>query len=282
MTLAHNLETSAPNGLAVDPQQQERLAVQQEVVDFLKSGVAFDGQSVERIDTHISHLFLVGERVYKMKRAFQLSFLDHTSLKARRIDCEREVTFNRRTAPGIYLGVVPVTRREGGLELRGAGEPVEWLVEMKRFDQHTLFDNLIQSESLSPNLVFDLAEQIARFHLSAERTKSSGSATSNQETIVGVRRSLLKSSGTVFVEADVEAWSERINAELQSLAHFIETRRRMGFVRHCHGDMHLGNICLVGGRPTLFDAIEFNDEFSCIDVMYDIAFTVMDLIANPG
>lgn len=251
---------------------------QLDVVRILASGDAFGQVPDERIDTHISHVFLVGLFAWKLKKAIKLEFLDFTSLEARRVACEREVEINRRTAPEIYLGVSAITRSGNSLELDGDGEVVDYIVKMNRFDDQTLFNRLYARNDLKETLISDLAEQIARLHLSAEHQPAFGGEQSVRHTLQGLVKTLSRFDGDLFPEGSVANWALKMEAELNRHSRRLDIRRRAGFVRQCHGDLHLGNICLINGRPTPFDAIEFGDEYSSIDVMYDLAFPVMDLV----
>ena len=144
---------------------------QEEIISFLSRPQAYgsDTGEVERIDTHISIVFLVGEHAYKLKRAVRFAYLDFSSAARRRRFCEAEVEINRRTAPGLYDGVVAVTRdRTGRLALGGDGEPVDWLVVMKRFDQAGLLDRMAERGALSDGVIVRLADRVAAFHAAAE------------------------------------------------------------------------------------------------------------------
>lgn len=254
---------------------------QSEIVAFLSDpdnwgeGVT----DVERVDTHGAMVFLGGDRALKLKRAVKFDYMDFSTPARRKAMCEEELRLNRRTAPGLYRRVVPVTRRaDGGLELGGDGEAVDWLVEMTRFDQDTLFDRLARRDALTPALMTALADEIAAFHTAAEPRQDYGGGDDMANVVEIDRAQLERYAGTVFDAADVEALSRRSRAAVRRHRRLIEARRRNGKVRHCHGDLHLRNICLVDGRPTLFDAIEFNEMFAVSDVLYDLAFLIMDLL----
>ncbi len=251
---------------------------QAEIIRFLADPDTYGVGSVDRIDTHVNHVFLAGDRVYKMKRAVRFPFLDFSTLAARKAACEAEVALNRRTAPALYEGVVAVTRRTGGrLVFDGDGEPVEWVVVMRRFDQDTLFDRLAGRGGLDEPLMRGLADRIAAFHQEAERRPDQGGdkgvrfvVESNMETLEGPAAGPLD-------EEKVARLGSTWRDSLDRLAPLLERRRESGFVRRCHGDLHLRNICLIDGRPTLFDCIEFSERIACIDVFYDLAFLLMDL-----
>jgi aminoglycoside phosphotransferase family enzyme/predicted kinase len=252
---------------------------QQEIVRFLADGRALGGP-VEHIETHISHLFLCGDRVWKLKRAIRLNFLDFSTADRRRATCEREVALNRRTAPDIYLGVVPVTWDGKALALDGAGEPVDWLIVMRRFDQETLFHRLAERGALTRPLAAAFAEQVIAFHGAAQRCPDRGGAATIRKNARDIADNLRAMRADLFPPADVEDWARRIDVAFAGEAALLDRRRDAGLVRLCHGDMHLANICLIDGRPALFDCIEFNDDIACIDVLFDLAFALMDLIAH--
>jgi aminoglycoside phosphotransferase family enzyme/predicted kinase len=248
------------------------------VIDFLAAPSTHGGAPVERIDTHASIVFLAGARAYKLKRAVRFDYLDFSTSERRRSLCEAEVRLNRRTAPTLYRGVVAVTRQDDGLHgLAGNGSPVEWLVEMNRFAQEALFDRLASAGALGIELMSPLAAAIADFHESAEHRSDHGGRAGMAWVIEGnaagfaeFGRPCLEPSATYRLTTD--SWRE-----LDRRAEMLERRRKSGFVRQCHGDLHLRNIVLLDGRPTLFDGVEFNDEISCTDVLYDLAFLLMDL-----
>lgn len=257
------------------------VADQKEIAAFLADPANWQRgvQRVERIETHGSMVFLGGDLALKMKRAVKLDYMDFSTLERRRRFCEAELRLNRRTAPGLYRRVLPVTRGEtGALALDGAGEPVEWLLEMARFDQDTLFDRLAGRGELTPPLVERLADAIAAFHAAAEPCPDGGGSAAMAAVIEANRQDFEGPYAAVLDQASVAAVIAGQQARLAATAALQDRRRRQGAVRRCHGDLHLRNICLVEGRPTLFDCIEFNDDFAVIDVLYDLAFLVMDLM----
>ncbi|MGC2855744.1 AAA family ATPase [Novispirillum sp. DQ9] len=241
--------------------------------------------AVERVDTHISAVFLPegSDRVIKVKKAVTLPFLDFAPLEARRLACEREAAINRRTAPDLYLGCAPVVRRDGALAIGDAGaaegEVVDWVVLMRRFDRATQFDRLAAAGKLDRNTLLDLAEAVAQFHEAAESVPDPrfGGAAAMAATVEGNAAAFAAFRGTVFDAAAVDAVLDRSREACRRHAALLDARRVAGLVKRCHGDLHLRNICQMGGRTVLFDAIEFNDDFAVIDVLYDLAFLLMDL-----
>ncbi len=262
---------------------------QDEVIAFLSRPEAYDagGGVVERIDTHGAVVFLVGERAYKLKRAVSYSYLDYGSVEKRRRFCEAELALNRRTAPELYLAVEKLSRDgDGALRLGGDGPAVDWLVVMRRFDQDALLDRVAARGELDRGLVLALADRIVAFHREAEPTPGFGGHAGMAEVLRSDVKNLRLGVPAAFDAASVEALAEEATATLDRLGPLLDRRRDEGRVRRCHGDLHLRNICLVDGVPTLFDCIEFNDSIACIDVLYDLAFLLMDLdhrgLAGPA
>lgn len=261
---------------------------QREVAAFLEDPRTYGGAEVERIDTHAAMVFLAGDRAIKLKRAVWFPFLDFSTVDLRRRNCRREVELNRRTAPDLYLDALPVTRETGGgLALGGTGEPVDWVVEMRRFEQDDLFDRMAERDALDTDLMLDLADAIAAFHREADPVRKAGGA-DGMRWVVDDNMEELAAMDGVFEPAPVENLADQSRAALDRVADLLDARRESGFVRRCHGDLHLRNIALIEGRPTLFDCIEFNDDIACVDVLYDLAFLLMDLdhrgrrdLANP-
>jgi aminoglycoside phosphotransferase family enzyme/predicted kinase len=233
---------------------------------------------VERIDTHAAAVFLSGDRAYKLKRAVRFDYLDFSTPERRRQACEAEIRLNRRTAPALYRRLVAVTREPGDrLQIDGSGVPVDWLIEMERFDQEALLDRLAVAHRLDLELATALADAVAAFHLQAEPRTDHGGHAGIKWVIDGNAAGLTDYGRGLLDPAMCEGVVAAERRELDRQGALLESRRETGRVRQCHGDLHLGNIVLLAGKPTLFDAVEFNDEISCIDVFYDLAFLLMDL-----
>jgi uncharacterized protein len=254
-------------------------AEQDAVIDFLCDPASHnlrDG-SVERIDTHCSIIFLAADRAYKLKRAIRYAALDYTTRALRQAACQAELTLNRRTAPELYLGVRSINRGPSGrLAFDGPGPALEHIVVMRRFAQPDLFDRLAETGRLTHDLMRGLGEAVARFHLSAEVTPERGGSDAIRRVIADNDRELANVAAALDGAA-VGTLSGRARAALRRVAGLLDRRRAEGKVRRCHGDLRLANICLYDGRPTLFDCIEFSEEIGCIDVLYDLAFLLMDL-----
>ena len=248
------------------------------VIELLASPSTHGGAPVERIDTHAAIVFLAGDRAWKLKRAVRYDYLDFSTVERRRMACEAEVRINRRAAPTLYRGVVAATREAAGsLAIGGSGTPLDWLVEMNRFEQEYLFDRLAARGALDLELMRPLAVAIAQFHGAAERRADHGGKAGMGWVIDGNAAGLAEFGADVLDLAACWRVSQDALSEIDRHEPLLELRRAGGLVRQCHGDLHLRNIVLLDGRPTLFDAVEFNDDIACTDVLYDLAFVLMDL-----
>lgn len=252
---------------------------QREAIDFLGRPSSY-GPGVERVDTietHVSRVFLAGDRAYKLKRAVRLPYLDFSTVERRHQACAAELALNRRTAPALYLELRRLGRDQtGAVCFSEEGPAVDCLVVMRRFDQQLLFDALAKAGRLEAQIMDALADHIASFHAQAERRFDQGAAAigeigeSNYRLLFGTPAAGFPIERVARVR---EIWRRRTAAAAQ----LLENRRAGGKVRRCHGDLHLRNICLFDGKPMLFDCLEFSDQLASIDVLYDLAFLLMDL-----
>jgi aminoglycoside phosphotransferase family enzyme/predicted kinase len=248
------------------------------VIEFLAAPSTHRTATVQRIDTHSAIVFLAGARAYKLKRAVRFDYLDFSTAERRRAMCDAEVRLNRRTAPNIYRGVVPITREPGGaLTLGGSGPPIDWVVEMNRFSQEALFDRLAAAGRLDLDLMPPLAAAIVEFHRIAEPRTDHGGKPGMEWVIDGNAVGFAEYGQDVLDPVTHRRLTDASRAELDTRGALLDERRASGLVRQCHGDLHLRNIVLLDDRPTLFDGVEFNDQIACIDVLYDLAFLLMDL-----
>jgi hypothetical protein len=251
---------------------------QDAVFAFLADPATHGGRAVRRIDTHAAAVFLAGDRALKVKRAVKFPFLDYSTLARRRAACTAELEVNRPFAPELYLGVVPIARTaDGRLQLGGSGEPVEWAVEMRRFDENRTLDRLADAGHIDDALADRLARAVAAMH---ERALAADHA-----AWVGALQQIADQNAAAFAEfpalfaAEAAARTDRATrATLDRLRPLLLERGRRGLVRRGHGDLHLANIALIDGRPVPFDAIEFDPLIASGDVLYDLAFLLMDLV----
>ncbi|MCU0887010.1 MAG: AAA family ATPase [Rubritepida sp.] len=237
---------------------------QREVAEFL---ARITGQGV--VETHISLVFLGAEEALKLKKAVDFGFLDFTRLAERGRLVAHEQALNAPHAPGLYLGAVPVTREpDGRLALGGAGTPVEWVLRMRRLPREAFLD---AHGPPGAALLDAIADAVVALHARAPQRDGDGAM---DATLAGNRAAGLAAG---LDAAAVEAWHADAAARHAALRPWLSERARAGFLRRCHGDLHLGNLCLLDGAPHAFDALEFDEALATIDTGYDLAFLLMDL-----
>lgn len=223
------------------------------------------------VETHIGRVFLIGEHAFKLKKAVNFGYLDFSTREQRAWAIGRELELNRRTAPDIYQAVQWVTRQGDHLALDGQGERLEAVLRMRRFDPEAVLCK--RPDIVRGDFAEGLGRDIARFHADAQIQPGAGLGyviRSNAEHL----RALAHDLGAQAVEALID----RTDAEFERLQPLLDARAAAGQTRDCHGDLHLGNILAEDAHAVLFDCIEFNDALSRIDVLYDLAFLLMDLI----
>jgi uncharacterized protein len=253
---------------------------QQEVDAFLRDPGSYPGvtERVETIETHISRVFLAGRRAYKLKRAVKYSYVDFSTVALRRAACTAELNINRRTAPQLYLEVRAIVRRpDGTLGWAGQGEALDWVVVMRRFEQEQLLENVALAGGLTTPLMLALTTHIAEFHEEAELRPKHGGGAAVAALVEDNLRCIRECREAGFDPRQIDRIEARLREKATRCRDLLDRRRGEGKVRRCHGDLHLRNICLIDGRPVLFDAIEFSEDIASIDVLYDLAFLLMDL-----
>jgi aminoglycoside phosphotransferase family enzyme/predicted kinase len=232
---------------------------------------------MRRIDTHAASVFLEGTRALKIKRAVRFPFLDYSTLQKRKAACDDEIRINRPFAPQIYHRVVPITQgKDGALHIGGNGTPIEYAIEMTRFDEQRTIDHLAEAGPLDPALVAAIAEAIAASHVAAPRMATQSWIESVPVLIEG-NSAALRTHGR-FSSDDIVDLTRASLSAFSRIRGLLEERGDRGFVRRCHGDLHLANIAMIEQRPFLFDAIEFDENIATTDVLYDLAFPLMDLL----
>jgi aminoglycoside phosphotransferase family enzyme/predicted kinase len=225
---------------------------------------------VEVYETHISWVFVVGERAYKVKKPVRLPFLDYSTLERRLHFCNEEVRLNRRLAPDVYLGVAAVT---ADFRIRGEGPPVEYAVEMVRLPHHRMLDVRLDRGEAGPADVEGIADLLASFHARAERADRYGGPAPVRQRM----RTNLDSARRFLPDA----WRDRIARDFEHLLErhrpLLQQRVSEGRIRDGHGDLHAGNVCLRDQGPVLYDCIDFEPAFRCGDTAGEVAFLAMDM-----
>ena len=235
--------------------------------------------TVTVFETHGAVVFVTDNKAYKLKKAVAFPYMDYGTLARREEMCGREIAFNRRTAPEIYIRAVPVTRDAGGLKIGGSGQVVDWLVEMNRFDPAEVLGEKATRGEVDAPQILRLIDKVADFHETAESVAGIDGYAALKGVALG-NDGQFTAFADVLPRQDTERLTALTLAALATHATRLQARAAAGKMRRCHGDLHLGNICLYHGAPLIFDCIEFNDAFAVIDTLYDTAFLLMDLDAR--
>jgi aminoglycoside phosphotransferase family enzyme/predicted kinase len=231
---------------------------------------------VRVIETHISWVLLAGDFAYKLKKPVDLGFVDFTTLEQRRHYCEEEVRLNRRLAPELYMGVVPITGTFDTPRVGGEGEPIEYAVQMQRFPDEALLCHVLERGELLTEHIDALADEVAGFHRRipvASPSSPYGTPESIWQAAEDNFSQLGEQAEGVAAVARLKDWSRQ---EFLLRVEDFSRRKALGFIRECHGDLHLGNMLLLDEKVLIFDCIEFNESFRWIDVLSEVAFAVMD------
>lgn len=252
------------------------VADQSEIVSFLTRILTVGDAPPRVVSTHASLVFLTRERAFKLKRAVRFAFLDFSTPQRRLALCARELELNRRWAPDLYLALRRVTREaDGRLALDGDGALVDALVEMRRFADADLLETRLTAGDVSPALMTGLARRLAALHVQAPARRDHGGA-SALARVLALNEAALRATDA-FAAAEIEALTAALAAALARLAPLLDARRDAGKTRRCHADLILRNICVLDGEAIPFDALEFDEDLGAIDVLYDLAFLLMDL-----
>lgn len=240
-------------------------------------------QPFQVLETHISWVILTGDFAYKIKKPVDFAFLNYSTLEKRKFYCEEEIRLNQFLAPELYVGVVPITGENNSLRMNGKGQAIEYAVKMRQFSQDLIFSQLLARNGLTPLLIEQLAQFIADFHQRTPVADKSSVLGTPEHVHAPVVQNFEQILPLLTEEEDktqmafLQQWSEEQFKQHEKL---FAQRKKQGFIRDCHGDLHLGNIILYQGKPILFDRIEFNEDFRWTDVIADIAFIAMDLAAH--
>lgn len=235
---------------------------------------------IERRETHVSHVFLAGPYAYKLKKPVRFPFLDASTLAARRRFCRLELVLNRRLAPAVYEGMVPVVETVQGLRLNGRGTVIEWVVKMRRLPEDRMLDRLVAQRRVSRRDILMVADRLTRFFRRAPRHRREitryGTPQRVAELVLGNLRECAPFVGALLSEADRQILAESYRQYLTLYEPVLVRRGREGRIIDGHGDLRCENICLTD-PVAIFDCVEFQPAFRCGDLACDVSFLVMDL-----
>ncbi|NDP37368.1 MAG: AAA family ATPase [Rhodoferax sp.] len=240
-------------------------------------------QRVDLVQTHISWVLLAGDFAYKIKKPVKLSFLDFSTLAQRQRYCQNELRLNRRFAPDLYLEVLAIGNTPQDPQWGGLGTPIEYAVKMRRFDEAGRLDRVCARGELQASHVSDLAGTVSAFHQAAAVAPQDSPFGAPPQVIAPMRdnfdalRDGLPATGLPSRLKALHAWTE---AQFAQHTPLLQARKQAGWVRECHGDLHLANLVLIDQRVRMFDGIEFSDSLRWIDVASEVAFTYVDLLAH--
>ncbi|WP_278393027.1 AAA family ATPase [Sphingobium yanoikuyae] len=249
-----------------------------DLTEWLASAEAFGASgTVRRIDTHAASIFLSGETAWKIKQPVDLGYLDFSTPDKRRTALEAELKLNRRTAPNLYKAVHPINRDEDGkFAIDGYGEAVDWVLEMRRFPDGALWSELADRNALDEAAMQQLADSLVGFHAKAQIAWPGDGAARIRQIIAGNAEAMAIYPDILDPKAVAEL-TGRLDRLVDHNSALLDARGKAGRIRHVHGDLHLANIATIDGVPTPFDCLELNPELATTDVLYDLAFLLMDL-----
>jgi aminoglycoside phosphotransferase family enzyme/predicted kinase len=247
-------------------------------------------EDIQLLETHLSWVLLAGLYAYKIKKPVEFSFADFSTLEKRKFYCQQELRLNGRLAPELYLDVIPITGTPNAPHVGGDGEPIEYAVRMKRFPQDALLSHAVEQGTLLTEHIDYLVQEVSEFHRLIGTAADDSPFGTPERILEPVEENFLQINMFLDDESQresefdivslrnriesLQAWSEH---EFAARKENFLSRKRNGFVRECHGDMHLGNMVLHDGAVTLFDCVEFNESFRWVDIISEAAFLVMDL-----
>jgi uncharacterized protein len=240
-------------------------------------------EPIQLIQTHISYVLLTGEYAYKVKKPMNFGFLNYSTLEARKHFCQEELRLNQGGAAELYLEVLPITKTEQQYQLGGTGEPVEYVLKMRQFPQDMLLINMFSQGKVDEKLMTNLGRVVAEYHKKAainDYIRNFGEVAQVRQAFDENYEQSEKYIGKAQTQNqfdETKAYTDKFFAEKESL---FKSRMAGDFIRECHGDLYMQNICLWHDKILLFDCIEFNEPFRFVDVMYDVAFAVMDFEAR--
>jgi aminoglycoside phosphotransferase family enzyme len=252
-----------------------------EVFEAMKNPETYDvhPKKIDVIQTHISWVFLTGEFVYKVKKPVNFGFLDFSTLEKRKQFCFRELEINRMFSPEIYIDVLPINRFGGSLKMGGPGMAEDYAIKMRQLPQDRLMTLLLEKNLVTRRHMDELIQILERFYSKTKTFRDSGSPGDLDSVELNWKENFEQSEkyvGILLEKKEFDAIKRKISSFMKQNAALFHHRKKNGFVKWCHGDLHSGNI-FVTDSIHIFDAIEFNDRFAISDIASDIAFMAMDL-----
>jgi hypothetical protein len=276
---------------AVCNQAKENVVTEQSAQESLVAAMMQPGfypkapAEITHKETHISHLFFAGELVYKVKKAVHFSFLDYSTLSQRRYYLNEELRLNRRLAPSVYLGVMPISKEDSMWRLGGWAQPSEYTLVMRRLPARRMLPFLLETRQVTSEMMGELAEVLAKFHEGAERARvaAPGDYAKSIENPWNDNFTDLEPFIGTVVEPDIVRTLKEFGARFFARNRDLLVRRAaQGWIRDVHGDLHCEHICFAREGIQIFDCIEFSAELRCCDLASEIAFLLMDLEFRGG
>ncbi|MEM7554173.1 MAG: AAA family ATPase [Cyanobacteria bacterium P01_A01_bin.84] len=240
-------------------------------------------KNIQLVQTHISYILLTGDYAYKVKKPVNFGFLDFSTLEKRSHFCQEELRLNKRGAAQLYISVLPINRNDEQYQLGDATEPVEYVLKMHQFPESGLLSTMLERGQLNESHISELGKVVARYHSETETNdyiRSFGEVDRVRRSIDENYKLTTKYIGKAQTEAQYKKTKAYTDKFFNEHPQLFVNRIANNLIRECHGDLHLRNICIWREQILLFDCIEFNETFRFVDVMYDVAFTVMDLEAR--
>jgi aminoglycoside phosphotransferase family enzyme len=253
-----------------------------EMLEALKNKEAYDEvvKEIRLIQTHISWVFLTGDFVYKIKKPVDFGFLDFTTLEKRKKFCEKELEINRMFSPDIYLGVIPVSKFSVSIKLNGPGETIDYAVKMKQLPQENLMDRMLGRGEIQTGTIDKIVDSLMKFYSKTPTYREPHAIGSLDTVKFNWRENFQQTRDFIGKTIDRQTYDtikQKAENFMEENGELFRKRLSDGFIKRCHGDLHSGNVFVVGDKIYVFDAIEFNDRFAISDVANDIAFLAMDL-----
>jgi len=237
-------------------------------------------RSVKVLQTHISYVVLTGEYAYKIKKPVNFGFLDFSTLENRKKYCEEELRLNRRLCPEIYIDVVPITKNDKIIQIKGDGQIIEYAVKMKEFPQHNIMKNLLEDSKIGEEVIDKICNILIDFYNNSEQSEEINKFGSIESIKKNTDENFIQTKSVINVTIPSEIHDfikSNTNKFLEQKKDFFADRIRQKYICDCHGDLHSGNIVVSGEDVCIFDCIEFNKRFRFSDAASDIAFLAMDL-----